>query len=92
VPDPRQRFYLSWSLGLISAVLLGFVVVPSWLVAWVLARVSWLDAAPVTVAVLLLAAAFLWRPMARYTSAFPPGTRLLRVVSAWWVVGRSRSG
>jgi len=86
VPDLRQRFYLSWSLGLISAVLLGFVLIPSWLVSWVLARVSWLDVALVTLAILLLAAAFIWRPMARYTSAFPPGTRLLRVVSAWWVV------
>ena len=82
----RQRFYLSWSLGLTSAVLLGFVLIPSWLVARILGRLSWLDVILVVVAIGLLAAAFVWRPMVRYTSAFPPGTRLLRVVSAWWVV------
>lgn len=82
----RQRFLLSWSLGLTSAVLLGIVLVPSWLVTWVLSRLSWLDVVLVVLAVLLLTTAFVWRPMVRYTSAFPPGTRLLRVISAWWVV------
>jgi uncharacterized protein YjbI with pentapeptide repeats len=82
----RQRFFLSWSLGLLGAVLLGIVFIPSWLVAWILGRMSWSDTVLVVLAIGLLTAAFLWRPMVRYSSAFPPGARMLRIVSAWWVV------
>lgn len=82
----RQRLALSWSLGLAGAALLAFALVPSRLVTGLLAGVSWLDLTLVVVAVACLAAAFIGRPVTRYSSAFPPGARLLRVVSAWWVI------